>query len=434
MGTMEAAERREEIVGPGAPVLPKTTRRVLTQRAVLWLGQTCNLRCYFCYFLNRIADAHHPEHEFMTLEKAKEICHVLRYHYGNTAIDIQGGEPTIHPGILDLIRYCREIGLIPTLITNGIHLVKPGLLEKFRDAGLRDFLVSLHGIGEIHDQVVGRPGAYEKITAAILRMRELGIPFRLNCTMSKPVVPIIPEIAQRAVEYGARAVNYIAFNPFEDQETGIRTHDNVARYTEIMPNLTKAIDYLEGHGIETNVRYVPMCMAEPRHRKNFYNFQQNLYDLHEWDYQSWAWTGLQIQRMKGGSLVPPFRVGRGSHRIMGRPVEWRDWNLKHPILGALGQRIQCAAGRIDQAIRGRAAVLREEAMLKAKHDARYQHPAACTTCSARAICDGFHGDYADFFGTDEARAITDVPFTDDPAFFIRNQEKIIEPEDQPWAL
>ncbi|MBI5095968.1 MAG: radical SAM protein, partial [Candidatus Hydrogenedentes bacterium] len=121
----------------------------------MWLGQTCNQRCYFCYFLNRIEDAHHPEHPFMTLEKAKAICLSLRKVYGNTSIDIQGGEPTIHPDILELIRYCHEIGLYPTLITNGISLAKPGTLEKFRDAGVRDFLVSLHGMGQIHDEVVG---------------------------------------------------------------------------------------------------------------------------------------------------------------------------------------------------------------------------------------------------------------------------------------
>ncbi|MCC6485915.1 MAG: hypothetical protein IT364_00310, partial [Candidatus Hydrogenedentes bacterium] len=47
--------------GGDGRTLKKTTKRVLTKRAVMWLGQTCNLRCYFCYFLNRIDDAHHPE-------------------------------------------------------------------------------------------------------------------------------------------------------------------------------------------------------------------------------------------------------------------------------------------------------------------------------------------------------------------------------------
>ena len=63
--------------------LARTQRRTLTRRGVLWLGQTCNLRCYFCYFLNRIEDAEHPEHPFMSIEKSKEICRTLRYACSN---------------------------------------------------------------------------------------------------------------------------------------------------------------------------------------------------------------------------------------------------------------------------------------------------------------------------------------------------------------
>ena len=33
-----------------------------SRRGILWLGQTCNLRCQFCYFLDRIEDENHPEH------------------------------------------------------------------------------------------------------------------------------------------------------------------------------------------------------------------------------------------------------------------------------------------------------------------------------------------------------------------------------------
>ncbi|MCH8204984.1 MAG: radical SAM protein, partial [Candidatus Hydrogenedentes bacterium] len=202
----------------GESTYTSTMKRTLSKRGVLWLGQTCNLRCYFCYFLNRIADNDHPEHAFMSLEKSKQICHTLRYFYGNTAIDIQGGEPTIYPGILDLIRYCRDIGLHPTLITNGLVLAKPEKLAEFKEAGIRDFLVSLHGIDGIHDEVVCRKGSYVKIIRAIENMVDQGVPFRFNCTMSKPVVPVLAEIAQKAIDYGANAVNFIAFNPFEDQE------------------------------------------------------------------------------------------------------------------------------------------------------------------------------------------------------------------------
>jgi molybdenum cofactor biosynthesis enzyme MoaA len=414
--------------------LAKTKKRVLTRRGVIWLGQTCNQRCYFCYFATRIADRSHPEHAFMDLVKAKKLCKTLRYFYGNTSVDIQGGEPTIHPDILELTRYCGEIGLYPTLITNGLVLGKPGLVEKYREAGVRDFLVSFHGIGEIHDQVVGVDGAYARIVAGVERMREAGMPFRFNCTMSKPVIPVLPEIARKAIEYGAYAVNYIAFNPFGDQEQGVRTRENVALYSEIKPRLAESIDALEAAGIETNVRYLPLCMAEPRHRKNFYNYQQLPYDTHEWDYASWLWTMMQTQMMKAGNTMPPFPIGYGARRIsQSNPSFLRDAYDNGVLKYRLKFAVQRLLANVEKLFRGREALLREQAHFHAA-DCNYKFGETCGRCNARKICDGFHGDYANFFGCDEANAINDIPLTDDTKFYIQHQEKTVEPEDAPWAL
>ncbi|HPO15918.1 MAG TPA: radical SAM protein [Candidatus Hydrogenedentes bacterium] len=413
----------------------KTKKKVITKRGVMWLGQTCNLRCYFCYFINRIEDNTHPEHAFMSFDKAKKICCTLRNFYDNRSIDIQGGEPTIFNEILDLIRYCREIGLAPTLITNGLVLGKPGRMEEYRDAGVRDFLVSLHGVGDLHDEAVRVKGAYQKIAAAIERMRELEIPFRFNCTMSKPVVPVITQVAQKAVEFGAKAVNFIAFNPFSDQLSGHRRADTVERYTEIKPRLKEAIDKLEEAGIETNVRYLPMCMADPRHRKNFYNFQQLSYDVHEWDFQSWFWTMMPTQMMKEGNLMPPFRLGPYAARIYkGNAEHTRDNYERHPLKQGTKFAAQRTLARLVQTVKGRDTVYREEARRRASTDCCYRHGEACQRCALRNICDGFHGDYAEFFGTEEAAAVTDIPLTDDPLFYIREQEKLVCAEDTGWAL
>lgn len=430
-----------ELTPPGAPpfpVLKKTRRRTLSKRGVMWLGQTCNLRCFFCYFLTRIEDNSHPEHPFMELEKAKKICHTMRYVYGNTSVDIQGGEPTIYPGILDLIQYCNEIGLYPTLITNGIHLAKPGILEKFKEAGVRDFLVSLHGIGEIHDRVVQKKNSYEKITQAIARMRELGIPFRFNCTMTKPVVPLLPEIAQRAVDYGARAVNFIVFNVFEDdqdeRQTVHRDDEGEAKYSFLKPYLTEAIDKLEKNGIECNVRYLPICMVEPRHRKNIYNYQQLSYDHHEWDYGSWIWTGLQPQRMKWEDTDPPVQLGWSDRRMIARLPKIREWRKSKPNVVHLLAGVQHAMAKLEVFFRGKDALNREEGIKRARDDGDYKYDKGCDMCGARYICDGFHGDYAKHFGTEEAQPIRNMADTTDPCAFIRQQLKVVEPEDESWAL
>lgn len=415
-------------------MIKKTKKRVLTRRGVMWLGQTCNQRCYFCYFINRIEDHKHPEHAFMSLEKAKSICRTLRNFYGNTSVDIQGGEPTIHRDVLDLIRYCSDIGLYPTLITNGLMLAKPGAIARYREAGLRDFLVSLHGIGPVHDEVVGVPGAYSKITAALEQMRELNFPFRLNCTMSKPVVKVIQEVADKAIEYGALVMNYIAFNPFNDQVTGHRRTDTVARYSEIMPELTAAIDKLENAGIEVNVRYLPLCLAEKRHVKNFYNYQQLSYDLHEWDYQSWLWSMMYTQMMREGNPAPPFKLGIGARRIYyADATALRNHYERHPFRQGIKYKIQHFLASLQQGIYGKEKMYRQEALMRATQDCGYKQGEPCTRCSLQSICDGFHGDYADFFGMGEARPLTDIKPVHNPIEFIQEQEKVVFPQDQSWA-
>ena len=85
-----------------------TNYRALCRRGVLWIGQTCNLRCHFCYFLDKIMDRNHPEHDFFELDKLKAMCKTLVDVYGNNSVDIQGGEPTIYRHITQLIQYLQR--------------------------------------------------------------------------------------------------------------------------------------------------------------------------------------------------------------------------------------------------------------------------------------------------------------------------------------
>ena len=73
-------------------------------------------------------------------------------------VDIQGGEPTIWRHIEELVAYCHEIGLYPTLITNAIALAKRRKCEQLKQAGIRDLLISVQGLGPVYDEIVGLPG------------------------------------------------------------------------------------------------------------------------------------------------------------------------------------------------------------------------------------------------------------------------------------
>ena len=174
-------------------------------------------------------------------------------------------------------------------------------------------------------------------------------------------------------------------------------------------------------------------MADDRQKKKFYNLQQMPNEQHEWDEQSWMWTGLHPQRMKEGGLVPAFRIGVRDRQLMGLAHKMRDFAVDRPMVARFVFGAQHVVARVEQAVRGTEEMYREEAMIRAKYDAGYRYHDACEKCAAHRICDGFHGDYADLFGTAEATPIQGAPI-DDPKHYIKNQQKVVEREDEAWAL
>ena len=416
------------------PVYVPSPARKITRRGVMWLGQTCNLRCHFCYFLDRIEDESHPEHGFIPLEKAKAICRTLVDFYGNNSVDIQGGEPTIWPPIYDLVAYCAEIGLAPTLITNAQALANRRVVARFKEAGIRDFLVSVQGLGPVYDGIVGRKGAHERQMRALRNLQEEGIPFRFNTVLSKTALPQLSDIARLALNTEAEAVNFLGFNPFNDQETGKRSTESVPRYSELRAPLAEALDILAAAGVEGNVRYLPFCVVDERHRGSVYDFPQIPYDLHENDFASWSWTDLPAQRTGAVPLTPPLALGPRLRlgRLRG-PL--RRLAERHRAVGA---RLHGAKQRLEllRARRPRSSsvdqLYRAEASVRAREYTGYRHVPACSLCDAQPICDGFYKDYADLFGSTEARPIALGGRVTDPQHFSRRQLKRFHPDDIAW--
>jgi pyruvate-formate lyase-activating enzyme len=423
----------ESSTAPKQRYIPTLAKKI-TRRGILWLGQTCNLRCHFCYFLDRIEDESHPEHAFMSLDKAKQICRTLVDYYGNNSIDIQGGEPTLWPHIYALVEYNASIGLASTIISNMQVLSNRPSVARFKNAGLRDVLVSLQGLGAVYDDIVGQQGAHVRQMKAIDNMQAEGLPFRLNTVLSRPALDQLGDIATLAIETGAEVVNFLGFNPFNDQQTGKRSTVNVPRYKEIGAPIDAALDTLAGAGIEANVRYLPFCMVAERHRKTVYNFGQIPYDLHENDYASWSWTDLPAQRAHAAELTPPFPLGQ---RLELGPLRTPLRRLAKefpPIGNGLHQIKQSVERRwaSEPSAVSKDELYQRDGRMRAREYTGYRHVAACSHCDARNICDGFYGDYADLFGEAEARPIDLGGPVTDAQHFSKAQEKRVHPDDLGW--
>jgi uncharacterized Fe-S cluster-containing radical SAM superfamily protein len=416
-----------------------TTERLLTRRGALWLGQTCNLRCHFCFFIDRIEDGNHPEHPFMSLEKAKRICKTLVDVYGNNAVDIQGGEPTLWRHILPLIDYCNTIGLFPSLITNALLLDRKEKVREYQKAGVRDFLVSVHGLGPVHDWAVGLDGAHARQMKALRNLIEVGIPFRINTVMTSASITHLPQVAKLAVRTGASVVNFLTFLPFSDQATaGARTAPNLPRYSDAAGPLADALDLLSETRVEANVRFFPHCLLPARHRKSCFNLQQLPYDHGEWDFASLAWTSSRPQRERNCDPSPPTKLA------VERMPDW----LRHlerrlaafPLLRRIAVKAAVRVLRVllkrkqrRPSLQARDGPYREFARALASGTG-YTYAPNCAACDAQEICDGIHGDYGALFGTGEVRPIKLGMKLANPTFYICQQQKVVYPQDESGAV
>ena len=94
----------------------------------------CNLDCFYCTEYDNSVP-HPPLHDLKKwIQKIKDL--------GCIRIGIQGGEPLLHPDIVEIIRFCKSLDLRTSMSTNGFKLTET-LIKAFEDAGLDSLQLSV---------------------------------------------------------------------------------------------------------------------------------------------------------------------------------------------------------------------------------------------------------------------------------------------------
>jgi radical SAM protein with 4Fe4S-binding SPASM domain len=130
---------------------------------VVWnITRACNLKCVHCY-----ENAGSPGQDELTTEEALKGIDILA-DAGVLILAFSGGEPTIRPDILQLIKRSFNRGMYPAMATNAIIFASREKVKEFKEAGLQFVQISLDGLNpETHDKFRGVPGAFKKTVQGI---------------------------------------------------------------------------------------------------------------------------------------------------------------------------------------------------------------------------------------------------------------------------
>ena len=143
--------------------------------AILDIIRGCNARCAFCY--NRDSPARKDLDEVLN---ELEVFQRLR---NLQAVMVSGGEPLLHPGVLDVIRAVKGKGLVPIVLTNGI-LIDEKMAGELKAAGCE--LCFLHiQTGQTRPDVVD--GADRAEVESLMRRKSeilVGAGIRVGCCVT----------------------------------------------------------------------------------------------------------------------------------------------------------------------------------------------------------------------------------------------------------
>jgi hypothetical protein len=138
----EPLERQTE-VAEGCPsdcgICPEHAQH--TCLGIIEVNTACNLDCPICFAAS--GTGHDPTGYSLSLEQVEEMLDAFVRAEGDPeSIQFSGGEPTIHPQILDMLRAARQRGIpLVMLNTNGIRLARdPRFAPALAEIGVHVYL------------------------------------------------------------------------------------------------------------------------------------------------------------------------------------------------------------------------------------------------------------------------------------------------------
>lgn len=192
-------------------LLRKRTDASRTAKVIINLTYRCNNHCEFCAVGNRL------QHD-LPLDTALRILDDHRAR-GISLLDLDGGEPTLHPDLFAIVAHAATLNYRPiTVTTNGRRLAYLPFARGLVQSGIHNLLVSIHGpTAPTHEAVTKAPGSFAETLAGIRNvssLRSTAVELGINTTVSKSNYKHLRELMILLSSYAVRKINLQFLTPF----------------------------------------------------------------------------------------------------------------------------------------------------------------------------------------------------------------------------
>lgn len=173
------------------------------QHAQIEITGKCNMRCEHC----RAWDEAKIN---MPLEKVEKIISfATRNADSSFRLTISGGEPFIHPNLVEIVSLAKQLGVEDIIITTNGSLVNQEKIAKLEELNIRNLCiqVSLDSINaDTHDKFRGFRGAFDRAVNCIKLVSDSKLVSSLRATITPTTLPEVESLVEFAHDLGVRRV------------------------------------------------------------------------------------------------------------------------------------------------------------------------------------------------------------------------------------
>jgi MoaA/NifB/PqqE/SkfB family radical SAM enzyme len=172
---------------------------------VYWeVTRACDLACLHC----RAEARPDPDPAELTTRQALALLDDLLAFapFGDALprLVFTGGDPLKRADLFELISEARARGFKVSISPSATPLLTPGVITRFRAAGVEAISLSLDGsTPERHDGFRGIAGTYDRTLAAARTAELVALPVQINTLVAAETLGDLPEVYERACDVGA---------------------------------------------------------------------------------------------------------------------------------------------------------------------------------------------------------------------------------------
>lgn len=195
------------------------------RKALVQITERCNLRCAHCFV------SAGPYGDTMPLTQIRDRVVPQLAQARVTRVTLTGGEPFVHPDLLDVVAAFRDAGIGVGVCTNAT-LATDDQITALAGMGVHAN-VSLDGFApDSHGKFRGDCGSFDTTVAAVRRFAAAGILQGLLCTPNSLAEDT--EYAQLCEFARAQGAKYVLMNPLSSMGRGVKSRRKLASPDEHM--------------------------------------------------------------------------------------------------------------------------------------------------------------------------------------------------------